>query len=395
MRQKSLRTLCAAGALCVLTVGVAGSSDEKKEEKAGPAGQKLENAQQPLPPVPVGGIVKPLGGVVKVEKAAKAVKPPKKDDGGIVVADWLDIAGVLNKLFNIRSAPARSNAASLPLELKAAVPAAKATKPRAKNDGRIAIADWLDVGANVAEAFNEVLGVVPAPRAAGAAVPAPVNAALTEADFQVFEKQYGKRFWMLYKGELHFLRLVCQPTRQQFDLIAAAGEPDVTAAMRRCAPVWNEQRRGIWRADADRPDVRKLITTGLAKAVKANLSPDQADRYQKELGPRDAAHRRVVALNLLARMDRRLVLSGEQQAKLQAILEQNWATAGNQTQMLQQGDWYFPVMPDEKILPVLTDAQKTVWRGVYKGRVAFGLELDQVQQISLPHEEWPEEGGKK
>jgi hypothetical protein len=52
-------------------------------------------------------------------------------------------------------------------------------------------------------------------------------------------------------------------------------------------------------------------------------------------------------------------------------------------------------LPDDKILPVLTKTQKTVWRSISKVNVNFGLELDMFQGIETGEEVWDEtEKGK-
>jgi hypothetical protein len=165
--------------------------------------------------------------------------------------------------------------------------------------------------------------------------------------------------------------------------------------MRECAKIWNEQRRGQWRADADHPDLHKIVTDGLTKAVKTNLSPEQAERYQKEVTLRNAARNRALVESLLVRMDNRLSLAPEQRDKLRAVLEKNWNPGWKSLQMMNQGDWYFPNMPDASISPILTKSQKSIWNGVYKGVVYWGLDLNMLQQISLPNEEWPEDRKKQ
>src|SRR5437764_572502 len=52
---------------------------------------------------------------------------------------------------------------------------------------------------------------------------------------QQFEQQWGPQFRLLYRSELHFLRVVCQPARQQYERIAADGEAALKATMRMCA----------------------------------------------------------------------------------------------------------------------------------------------------------------
>jgi hypothetical protein len=337
MRRTLLRTLFAASTLGLVSVGVAGSRDDEKKTDV-PAVPTTQQVQQKA-------------------SSAKVIPAPKKVDD-------------------------------------------RPAKPRQKNDSRVTITDWLNAGANVAEAVGELFDIRATVEQPNAVLPAPggapaANAPLNDADFKQFETQFGKRFWMVSKGELHFLRQVCQPTRQQFEKAAAAVEPDVMTAMRKCAAIWNEQRRGQWRADPEYPDAHKIITAGLARAVKANIGPEQAERYQKELSLREAARKRAIVEGILVRMDNRLVLSPEQRDKLREVLLGNWNSNWNSMQMFNQGDWYFPIMPEAKILAILTKSQKAIWNGVYKGQSYWGIEENMLQQVSLPDEQWPEDGNKR
>jgi len=256
-------------------------------------------------------------------------------------------------------------------------------KAKAKVESKTPVADLLN--AVVEGVIGDVANV-----AVGAARMAPAAAMV-----QQVEQQYAARFRQLYRSEMHFMRIVCQPTRQQYEKILAAGDPEVKASIKKFALMTAEQRQGRFRADAPQPDSRKLIARAITNLVKVHLSSEQAARYEKELDERDVARRRVVLLNLLSGIDKKVVLTAEQRDKLQEILDKNWHDSWNQTQLLMQGGQFFPVMPDDKILPVLTDTQKNVWRKVQKGNVFFGSDLDMFQGIEMEDEVWSEPGAKK
>jgi hypothetical protein len=95
-----------------------------------------------------------------------------------------------------------------------------------------------------------------------------------------------------------------------------------------------------------------------------------------------------VLLNLVAKVDRVLILTAEQRDQLTEVLQTNWNDAWNQLQMLMYGEQYFPLMPDAKILPLLTATQKAVWRGIPKGQVHFGFDLGMMHGIDVGEEEW-------
>jgi hypothetical protein len=269
-------------------------------------------------------------------------------------------------------------------EMKKAAPG----KAAAKKESKTPVADLLN--AAVEGLFGDA-EAKPAQRARQQAVAVRVQAV---AAAKQMEQQYAGRFRQLYRSELHFMRVVCQPTRQQFEKIAAAGDAELQASIKKLAEAFAEQQQG--RFGSQLTDPRKLIAAGIAKRVKADLSAEQAARYEKEVDERTAVRRRVVIVNLLSGMDKKLILTVEQRDKVNAILEKNWNDSWNQIQLIMQGGEYFPAMPDDKILPILTETQKKVWRDVQKGNVFFGgSDLDMVQGIDVPEEVWSEPGKKK
>jgi hypothetical protein len=206
---------------------------------------------------------------------------------------------------------------------------------------------------------------------------------------QQFKQQFGTQFRQLYKSELHFMRVACQPTKPQFEKIAGDGEPAFNAMLKKFAERW---RRPV----GDGPsDPRTLLAEALLRSVRSTLSPDQAAQYQMELDQRIAARKRVMALNLVDKIDHLLVLTAEQRVQLVDILQKNWNDSWNQEQWLTYVNHYFPPMPDEKILPVLTEMQKKVWRDTPKGNIHFGYYPQFLQGIELEEEVWDDERPQK
>jgi hypothetical protein len=210
-----------------------------------------------------------------------------------------------------------------------------------------------------------------------------------DAVVQQFQQQYGSRFRQLYRSELHFLRIVCQPTKQQFDKIAADGEPALQATIRKIAATWRRP------AANDQSDLRTLIVDALVKSVRSTLSPEQSTRYQKELDQRTAARKRVTVLNLVGNIDSLLLLTAEQRLKLTEILQNNWNESWNHEQGLTTSNRYFPPMPDNKILPVLNETQKQVWRDTPKGNIYHGFNPGVLPAIALDEEVWNDARSQK
>lgn len=187
-----------------------------------------------------------------------------------------------------------------------------------------------------------------------------------DAMVKQMEQRYGKQLKQMYQSELNYLKDAAGPTKEQIDKISAAGEPSIRVAAKEIAL----SMRG--RGDKD-PDPRAEMARTIARSAKSVLSAGQYAKYRKEIDARTAARKRFIVLNLVAMTDRVLYLRADQRDKLTELLSANWDDSWNQTQLLMYGGGqYFPPMPDAKILPLLTEPQKTVWRGIQKGNVRFG-----------------------
>jgi len=281
------------------------------------------------------------------------------------------------------------------VELKAAA----SKKAESKKESKTPVADLLNAAGDRLWGFIRSVEPVAGRQAVAVQAPRKVLAggvmvkggAMAGGIAQQIEQQYAGRFRQLYRSELHFMRLVCQPTREQYEKIAGAGDAELKAAIKKFAQAFADQQQGRARVQAQQNDPRKAIVSGIASRVKTNLSAEQAARYEKEIEERTAARRGVAISNLLAGMDRKLILTAEQRDQLNVILNKNWNDSWNQLQLIMQGGEYFPSMPDDKILPILTETQKKVWREVPKGNVHFGgLEFDMVQGVDVGEEVWTE-----
>src|SRR5262249_12301222 len=113
---------------------------------------------------------------------------------------------------------------------------------------------------------------------------AQLRAAQEDLIIQQFEQQFAPQFRTLYRTELHFVRVVCQPTKQQYERIAAEGEGAVKATIKAFALNMRGMQRGG--PSGEESDPRKPIADALAKSVRKTLTPEQAARYEKELEQR-------------------------------------------------------------------------------------------------------------
>jgi hypothetical protein len=399
MIRKAMLTACFSCALGLLSFGLAepfdppnGKQQEAKEEKARNEAQNVRRAVEGLVAAQVQVMEKK-----KVDAAKKESKTP--------IADLLNAA--VNELTGKAAQPAAPKAAPKAVAVKQQVIRVQAgqkmavkkaapaqVKAAPKKESKTPVADLLGA------ALDGLFGGGNAGQAAVAvAVPQAVfvnNVNNNDAFVKQMEQQYGARMKQLQRSELHFMRQVCQPTKEQFQKIEAAGDAEMNANIKKLAKTIADQRMGRARGNANPPDSRKQITSGLVNKVKETLSPEQAANYEKELDERAAARRRFVVTGLVWAIDKRLVLSQEQREKIAEVLMKNYKNGWNDIQLIMQGGQYFPSMPDDKINPLLTDTQKAIWRGVQKGNVFFGNnELDWFQGVEVDAEVWVDAGAKK
>jgi hypothetical protein len=225
------------------------------------------------------------------------------------------------------------------------------------------------------------------------AVPAQVMQPVA-LDANFFEQQFLPQFKSIHKAELHFMRVVCQPTRQQFEKVAADSEPALRALAKRFGSqnqngmvIVNAGRAGL--ESEDQTDANRQITELVSKTVRSTLSTEQADRYDKEVAERMEAANRVVVRGFVTKMDRLLHLNTEQREAMLKLLSSKWKYSASRARLLTIGEQYYPSMPDSEINPILSEAQRRVWSSVQKGNISFGVQLEVPAQADF-EEVWDE-----
>ena len=214
-----------------------------------------------------------------------------------------------------------------------------------------------------------------------------------DANLVEFEQQYRQQFQQLVRGELLFIRTVCKPSKEQYQPIAAVGDKALKETVRKFAEVQKKMMRGGFQAGQQPtfPDPRKLIADALTKSVKTTLSAEQATRYQDELDKRGANRKRVALINLVAKLDHDLVLTAEQRDKLAASLSSQWDDRwALSLDMFHHGDQFYPSIPDNLLLPILSEAQKGVWRSAAKNNNVFWgwAGLGFMGGVQVEEDEW-------
>jgi hypothetical protein len=188
-----------------------------------------------------------------------------------------------------------------------------------------------------------------------------------------FEQQFLPQFRRILTNELRFIRTVCKPTAAEQKTIQAAGDAALKSTLKKFGDMQRKAQQGRVQQQSAWPDPRQLIADALAESVRKTLSAEQAERYQSELEKRAAARKHAALANLVAKLDRDLILTSEQRDKLTAALESNWNDAwGGQLEVFLYGDDFLPVLPDKLVLPLLTEKQTNIWKATRKHQNTIG-----------------------
>jgi len=189
------------------------------------------------------------------------------------------------------------------------------------------------------------------------------------------EQQFLPQFRALWKAEMYFIGKVCQPTKEQMDAIQATSAATTAAASRRYAQGMQNGGRMALGSSSTGFDPRGLLQESLLPVLKENLKPEQLAHYNEEVAQRQAAKQSMAVHNLVAKLDRDLLLSSDQREKVEASLTSKWDPSWCQSsQALLNLDQYFPAIPNDVVTPYLNERQQEIWRGMRKnsGQVFFG-----------------------
>ncbi|CAN5248860.1 hypothetical protein BH10PLA2_BH10PLA2_35410 [soil metagenome] len=271
--------------------------------------------------------------------------------------------------------------------VKMAVPAKRIAiePPQAGKEGK----------AQAGKAKGPVAGKVEKKAVQAVAVPFAAPAMVFQAVGVNAGDQFLPHFQRIHKSELHFMRLVCQCDRQQFEKIKAETEPELKTMAQKFG---QKNQNGFVMINAglagqeseDRNDANLLVSGAIAKSIRKNLPADMANRYDQEITDRLESSKQAVVLAFVAKMDKVLHLDGEQRDKITKLLNAKWKYSESRSRLLTLGGgMYFPTMPDSEINAILTAPQKRVWSGIQRGNINFGVSLENDGEPEI-EEKWDE-----
>jgi hypothetical protein len=196
----------------------------------------------------------------------------------------------------------------------------------------------------------------------------PARTVQANRDAQI--QQFTQQFRPILRAEYHVLRIACALTPEQRKVIARAAEQVLHDAARKYGEAMHRPMTPAQRAALDS---RRLIQEGLVAAVTAQLPPEQAARYQAQLARRNAGRNQLTVRNLVARLDRDLILSPEQRNQLIQSLSSHWDDSwGQSPETFLYDNNLLPSIPDQYVVPYLSETQKRIWRSTQKIQGFFG-----------------------
>jgi hypothetical protein len=213
------------------------------------------------------------------------------------------------------------------------------------------------------------------------AMPAPPAAQL---DAQV--EQFIQQFRPLFRAEYYFLRRICDLAPDQRKQVAREGERAVHDAAKNFAELQQKMMQGGWRPGTQYPEPQQVLEDVLSKSVTGLLSPAQRARYKEEIDKRIANRKQVALDNMVAKLDSDLVLTALQREKISESLSSHWNDSWSQSiQMLMNIEHFFPNIPDNLVVPFLTENQRKSWQRIPRNQnVFFGFNFGGMQVENDP-----------
>lgn len=256
-------------------------------------------------------------------------------------------------------------------------------------DGAVAVdAELPKDGQQIAEPIN--LNVITAPLKAlfgiteevdemGLELAAPIlEFGFPDVDGAVDQKealvmQFQQQYRPFLNEELGFIRLSCNhmsvEQRLKVKRAGEAGLKEAAVAMAEQQQAPNQGRHvGVRKPPRD---LRTTIRTAIDKTLQETLTEEQFASYRQEADARLKRRKHAAIVSIVSRLDGCLFLNAQQRQTIVDSLSSNWEDKWEQWLMISAwGDQYFPLIPNELIVPHLNVNQKSVWEHLQK--IDFG-----------------------
>ncbi len=204
-------------------------------------------------------------------------------------------------------------------------------------------------------------------------------------------QQFRAQYEPALKVELSFVNRVCKLNDEQRRLVIAKSVEWLDEHVKKVAKAGGQpQPVGVWlggnQSQAENP--RDVVQKNMDRIVKKELPKEAAEIYAKESKEREEFLKRTAVDNLVAKIDKELILTPEQQKKISDALYEHYDPSWAQLEMFMHGMDMWPSVPDQWVRPYLTVAQKLAWGRISKNahHVFFGgmgVEGQAIDDIDL------------
>lgn len=207
-----------------------------------------------------------------------------------------------------------------------------------------------------------------------AQVPAQLAAARIEAN----HRQIARQLRPILRAEYGLLVSSVELTPDQRRGIALDGAQRLEEVAARMAG----GRAGINQPGVGTPinyDPRPPIREAIEAAARVRLAPEAFALYVEQVRRKAEDRREAVVLNLIANIDRLLSLGEPQRVKLRESMLAGWDDRDfPSVEASIVYDSYFPSIPEQHILPILTEDQAKLWNAARK------INFSAVRTVNFP-----------
>jgi hypothetical protein len=244
-----------------------------------------------------------------------------------------------------------------------------AEKAEVKIEIRVRIQDVVDkfdkIEKQVDVATKKVMNAAPVQKAAQPARPDE-----DDDEDQAIDRRLIQQFRPILQSELRLLTSVAEPSATQRREIAMLGGKELMNAAAKLAAA-QQGVVNVVRGTNGMVDPRVAIREAMEKAAKEKLSPEQFGRYKKELEEKARDQRETVILNIVANLDKAMILSKDQRDKLCTFILAQWDDRTYPTiETLTMYESYFPMIPNQLLSPILNNDQMKIWNSLPKIQIA-------------------------
>lgn len=223
-------------------------------------------------------------------------------------------------------------------------------------------------------------------------------------------EQMREQLQPLFAAELTFAKAVCQPNAEQLQKMKVQASPELEKALRsfalQQAPMMGIQigggqawGRGVPHQQPEASDILNLFESSASRIVAGVFPPETVALYQAEQLHREKFRARSGAMALVVHLDERFRLSQDQRDQLTDSIQQVWQREWQvYLQFMDNNPQFFPQVPDDSVVPHLTDVQAKQWRAMQRQSLGLSwqnLHNQQFFQGVKPEDDWFEKQNKK